>query len=392
MRVAHFGTFDVDNYGDLLFPHVAEWRLPDWSVVHVSPTGVATSFTDNRRSLGFEAADHEDFDYYLVGGGNIVNARPTTLAPYRDVARLAYAGLWLGAAERASESGRPFAFNGPSISRSRPGNLERRLLKDAVSSAGYAAFRDEVSLGLVAGTNAVLVPDTAFDIARMWPYSAASATPPTGSIAVHVNLRYVETIESTAAVLDQIVARTNGPVRIVPIGPCHGDVAAGQALAATMRTGARLEPVTTIRAMANAIAGSELYIGSSMHGFITALAYGRRAMLVLNDTPMHKFLGVLRFAGLPQEAISPSWEALLQAERLGFGLSDTARTNIYELLDRHWSSVMSAARGPGAEVSRLVKSWRQVVPLAQVESLARRGAGKLARSIAAPRASGQAQR
>ena len=36
MRIAHFGTFDVDNYGDLLFPHLAEWRLPDSSLASMS--------------------------------------------------------------------------------------------------------------------------------------------------------------------------------------------------------------------------------------------------------------------------------------------------------------------------------------------------------------------
>jgi hypothetical protein len=41
LRIAHFGTFDVEHYGDLLFPLILERRLSDIyeEFVHASPVG-----------------------------------------------------------------------------------------------------------------------------------------------------------------------------------------------------------------------------------------------------------------------------------------------------------------------------------------------------------------
>lgn len=379
MRIAHFGTFDVDNYGDLLFPHLAEWRLPETTLVNVSPTGATPAFSDSRPSISVATAREEDFDYFIVGGGNIVNFRVSSLTRYESIPRQAYASLWLGAAQQASEARRPLAFNGPSISQAQPGNLERRLLVGAVSGAAYAAFRDEESIKNVAAASAVLIPDTAFDLGRMWPLEDGRPPPPSGSIAVHLNERYIQSIQGTAGVLDSLARRFEGPLRLVPIGPCHGDPETAHRVAAAMSTPASVEPVTTLRAMASAIADSELYIGSSMHGFITALAYGRRAVLVLNESPMHKFLGVIRAAGLSPAAIATSWAALLATDTLGVSLSREARSDIYAALDRHWHCVREGAGKPGKEAARIVDRWRQMVPLARLESVAARATGKLAR-------------
>ena len=46
MKIAHFGTFDVDNYGDLLFPHIVEWRMPSVEWIHISPSRNVPKFSD----------------------------------------------------------------------------------------------------------------------------------------------------------------------------------------------------------------------------------------------------------------------------------------------------------------------------------------------------------
>ena len=73
-------------------------------------------------------------------------------------------------------------------------------------------------------------------------------------------------------------------------------------------------------------------------------------------------------------------------------LSAEARASIYASLDRHWDEVVQAANGPGGEISRLVENWRHMVPLAQLESIARRGARKVARSASSVRAPSRVQR
>src|SRR5262245_46019841 len=104
MKIAHFGTFDVPNYGDLLFPLIALRRLMDRlgaGLVCVSPVGGPPVFEDCLPSIGFDAfADSlEEFDGILIGGGNIVRTTPTVLSEYGSGSTpvTAYPDLWLGA-------------------------------------------------------------------------------------------------------------------------------------------------------------------------------------------------------------------------------------------------------------------------------------------------------
>lgn len=380
MRIAHFGTFDVDNYGDLLFPHLFEWRLPSAEVTHVSPTGGGTQFRDARPSINFAEARAIDVDAVVVGGGNIVNLGGTRLAQYEGISRIAYAGLWLGAADLAAGRGVPLAFNGPSISRAEPRMIERRLLRDVISGAAYAAFRDEESVRNAQLATASLVPDTAFDLARMWPLPEGNSEPPTGSIAVHVNRRYVSSIAATATVLDEMATNLGGQIRLIPIGPCHGDIETANALAGAMKAETRVEPVTTLRAMAHTIGSSELYIGSSMHGFITSLAYGRRAALVLNDKPMAKFLGVLESAGLSRTAIYTGWDDALRSWPVGASMSDDARAEIYRRLDGHWEQLRLGLSEHGS-APKAVGNWKLLTVVSQLEDLALRASRRLGSTI-----------
>ena len=56
MKLAHFGTFDVENYGDLLFPLLLERRLSGLCdrFVHVSPRGGPPPWNDCVETIGFD--------------------------------------------------------------------------------------------------------------------------------------------------------------------------------------------------------------------------------------------------------------------------------------------------------------------------------------------------
>src|SRR5215213_9324871 len=86
MRIAHFGTFDVENYGDLLFPLVLERRLSDLcdEFVHVSPVGGPPPWSDCVQTVGFNQFSQETsgVDGVVVGGGQIIRATPTPLEVY----------------------------------------------------------------------------------------------------------------------------------------------------------------------------------------------------------------------------------------------------------------------------------------------------------------------
>ena len=62
MKIAHFGTFDVDNYGDLLFPHIVEWRLPTSFFIHISPTNNRLKFSDASETMVMNDSMDISFD------------------------------------------------------------------------------------------------------------------------------------------------------------------------------------------------------------------------------------------------------------------------------------------------------------------------------------------
>ena len=37
LKIAHFGAFNHDSFGDLIFPYIAENYLKDFELVHVAP-------------------------------------------------------------------------------------------------------------------------------------------------------------------------------------------------------------------------------------------------------------------------------------------------------------------------------------------------------------------
>ena len=56
LKLAYFGTFDVENYGDLLFPLILERKLADFcdEFIHVSPVGGQPLWQDCVRTVNFD--------------------------------------------------------------------------------------------------------------------------------------------------------------------------------------------------------------------------------------------------------------------------------------------------------------------------------------------------
>lgn len=370
MRIAHFGTFDVDNYGDLLFPHIVQWRCSNAELTHVSPLGVPTRFSDSLPTVSVEHANEMNFDAVMVGGGNIVHLERTTLPAYREVAGTAYPSLWLGAAVMAARKKLPLVFNGPGMGTSGFRLLKKRLAGAALGSAGYLAFRESHSSEIAArisrhGT-AVTIPDTAFDLVRMWPAGQGHTQDDQHYFVVHVNSRYQESVETTARSLDLISSRLRIPARLVPIGPCHGDIELADGVSASMNADHTVDPAMSIQGMARVISGASLYVGSSMHGFITALVYGVPALLVLNEDPMPKFSAVCETAGLSPPPICEGWRSVPGHIEDAVHLPVERLERIHRQLDRHWEVMLETiCSGEPCLLPGWVFPWRGLVTLSR---------------------------
>jgi hypothetical protein len=318
------GTFDVANYGDLLFPHLLSFGLRP--VAHrltaVSPRGGSPGWIDAVEALPVVRARALAAALHVVGGGNIIHDGDTPLAEYRDISggsARAYASLWRGAAAQAAREGALLAWNAPGV----PQKLTEAA--EALSGCDLLAVRDESSAAHLGPEAApVVVPDTALDLARMWPAhtlapAAAEAfarhglARPARWVALHANARYLD--GDAAAMAGHLVAVARGldavPV-LLALGPCQGDDALARAMGAHLPPGSLvLDRPAGLREMAGLIAHAEGYAGSSLHGLITALSYGRPGLVVAGGA-LAKFAGFLAHVGMPERHLA-AWPAAVQA-------------------------------------------------------------------------------
>jgi polysaccharide pyruvyl transferase WcaK-like protein/tetratricopeptide (TPR) repeat protein len=355
-RLAIFGTFDVENYGDLLFPLIAGQRLGHLGVevVAVSPTARATRYRDAVLPLSYPefVRDIDSFDGVLIGGGNIVHTKDFGLPDY---AATAYAELWIGATAQAVRQGLPVLWNAPGVLQQGAGRQAPEWLQRTVEAADHFVVRDSDSaerLESWSGLRPGVVPDTALDLARLWPPAVmkdrfsdirASLGIADGVrvVALHVKARSLQGVDipTYAKSLANVLRRAGAVAVLVALGRCHGD----HALAEEIQ---RLVPDCTysiadtdhLRDMAATIAGSDAYIGSSLHGHITAAAYGVAARLVA--VPMlHKFMGQARQMNRAQDVVE-NWAAALDALPDLLALApQSLPANIAAQLDDHWQEV-----------------------------------------------------
>ena len=365
MRIAQLGTFDVENYGDLLFVPVLRKRLEalDAEFIAVSPAGHSGVWSDCAPCEPFsECARSErslDLDAVVVGGGNLIHTGGTPLPAYDQggvTPLVAYADLWLGATEFALERSIPLIWNAPGV----PGPFSSELLplvSRALERVDYLNVRDRASAEFLSAAfdgEIHVVPDTAIDVATLWSrteieeaYTASYAERGRSvrgpSAVFHLNSRYLdESTPAIAARLDRICSRLDVTPILLAIGPCHGDGELASRVGRAMKTDPLvIDKPRSLREVAAVIANAHVYLGSSLHGVITACAFGVRAINVASRR-LPKFAGFLEQFGL-EEWLTESWkEADAAVDRLVRTADEpweSIRERAEPLLDAHWQIV-----------------------------------------------------
>lgn len=380
MRIAHFGTFDVENYGDLLFPLVLERRLSDVceGFVHVSPAGGPPVWGDCVPTVDFDEFLREApyVEGVVIGGGQILRASPTPLGVYDrgGVSHfVAYPSLWLGAAYVAARDNLPLCWNTPGV----PAPFDptaAQFMRWTESVTDYASVRDEASRRLLRGAGVEweieVVPDTAIEVSRLWTegeiseayeeaFASRGRSVPERTLAFHVNVRLAsEGAQAVAVRIDRICEKLDAVAVLIAIGPSHGDVETQRLVAQEMTSDPLLvDQPHSLREVASCIARSELYVGSSLHGMITACSFGRRCMLI-SSREDHKYAGFMSHLGLSSWVVR-SWS---HAERrideilaAPAGAWEGALETVGPALDKHWEAIRGALapRRDGAQEGTL---------------------------------------
>jgi polysaccharide pyruvyl transferase WcaK-like protein len=368
-RVFVTGTFDVANYGDLLFPLIARERLAreGIEIIPVSPSGTVAKFSDALAcvSTAEMLSGETDVDGIVVGGGHIIHTNDMSLIEEYaagGLGRTAAPGLWLGAALAAAARDVPCVWNAPGIPH--PFAQPRRELIDAALGAcDYLSVRDTASvelLGAPPGLAMQIVPDTAAEIAQLWPRETLGETfhallqrkgadPQAQYLALHVRNRAVAGtgVKAVARLVDDFCrVRRLRPI-LAAIGPSLGDGATARDVAAALETPhVLLDAPGSLAEIAAAIAHSRLYVGASLHGYITAASYGVPGMLLARPS-YRKYQGFLDHTGRGGD-LARDWAGAFDggARRADEKPAALIPPSVFASLDVHWRRLADALAAP----------------------------------------------
>lgn len=370
--ISQLGTFDVENYGDLLYPlvfrHVVREREAGLDVRAYSPLPgrapqCAGFVTRPVREL-FEAGPEAE-SRLVVGGGDILRTDAEVVAAHYGRAyrgRPGRAARSLGAAgsvgylllkglpaPRAADfrarqfrrrwMGYPAA--GPFIidpGRLRAGGAvcylscgvphdfapaERAEVARAFERARFVYLRDEQSAeklrrcGVRRETH--VAPDLVVALSELFDRAEQAArgrallaklgVSPGSPVVCFQSQPYPGfSVEEIARQLERYRRPAGAEVVLLPLGFCHGDQDFIRLVAAASGGAFKYVDAYSVFDAVSVIAASELFVGTSLHGNITAFSFGIPHLL--GPLPVDKAEGFLRAASLPPSLKLGSWAGL----------------------------------------------------------------------------------
>jgi lipopolysaccharide transport system ATP-binding protein len=372
LQIGICGTFDVQNYGDLLFPLIAEAELSRrLGRVKLHPFSYSSKAPPDWpyavRSLVDLPAEIGGLDGLVIGGGHLIRFDKDVAPGYGPPSPAIHhpTGYWLTPALIALQHGLPLAWNAPGVHGGIPAWAEP-LMQVALGRSGYASVRDEPSrqaLSRFAPTSGIaVVPDTAFGIGQLLDVDRPSPDMVRLRESVGLRDRYV-VVQATRGleafarlVRDHPECFEGRQLVVVPIGPVLGDDIAllGDDLPGSIRLPSWPSPLL----LAELIGHSSAVVGVSLHMAITALAMGVPVFRPAGVEEGGKYAVLSDFDTVEQfareTAIDPQWFAA----RIGRTAPAPAVRTAVARLSNHWDALaLALGTGDGKPATLEALGW-----------------------------------
>lgn len=350
-----YGTFDVDNFGDLLLPLIAQHKLGHHHrVVPVSPEGMKTQYQDAISPTSIEINGKPSI--ILVGGGNIITRELKELAEYPswkfdfDTAALS---IWLGPLFQALRLNVPLVWNAP-------GCLEpteiKGPLRNSVNRWIKEASTRPVQLRDISSARKFselydgpiqITPDTGFSVIDAYPIVTLSKrlddvrdkySFSKNYIACQIKHEYVDiSCERIANILDGIAQHHDMELVLLPLGLCHGDLKVANEVSKYLTTTHTIiDHDFMIIDTLSIISHAYLMISSSYHASIVASVYETPLKLIAPKI-LDKFDDLQTMLGIERVE---SWSAL--TGNINLAKSKNVFQKAYEQrnkLVKHWEEI-----------------------------------------------------
>jgi polysaccharide pyruvyl transferase WcaK-like protein len=415
-RVLITGMFDMANYGDLMFPLIAQQRLAaaGVEVVAVAPRGGPPPLPGALPALGLAEMFETErrVDAVMIGGGYIVHTFPFTFIEDYDAGAVTDwggAGLWLGATLAGALRDVPVVWNAPGV----PFPLrasQAETVAAALRAADAVSLRDRGSADLIGAPTDVeiaIVPDTVADLPRLWPrrqleasFSALIArkggTAEDRHVTIHLRRRSVAGVPlaEIAAEIDRFAAATTLVPILLAVGESHDDPTLARSISALITTRhLLLDDPLDLREITAALAFASLYVGASLHGYVASAAYGVPAVLLARPS-YRKFGGFLEHTGRATD-LARDWPGAFSRALARLGEPGVVfPASLHERLDAHWQRIATIVATGGvksdARSALVAEARRRAGPDADAAALVRAlAAGPVPGGVDGPAAASQ---
>ena len=330
-RVAMCGTFDIKNYGDLLFPLVLRHELTAVETELFSyHAKTPASWPYAVSSITSLASRIHTFDAVVIGGGHLIRFDKEIAAGYVPPSKDFHhpTSYWLLPAMLAQAAGIPVIWSAVGASPDLP-EWGRDLLRETLPASAYISVRDVSSQrqlqALADHAEVRLVPDTGFGIARLLGTPARAVKEP------YVLLQSTPHLTPQFESIKRLLAGRN--VVLMPISPGLAD----QRHSLPNLGGINVEwhDWSDPLAAAALIANADAVFGVSLHLSITAMAYGVPVIRPF-ENPLAKYRELHNAEGIHQ-----------LESYTGSSLPPTYAPMVHtEALRAHWDTIAAIIRRP----------------------------------------------
>ncbi|MDB5980178.1 MAG: tagH [Pseudomonas sp.] len=375
-QIAIFGTFDVANYGDLLFPIIAEAELTR----RLGPVKL------HRFSYHAKSASHWPYevtsltelahvagklDAVLIGGGFIVRFDKFVARDYAPPTADIHhpTGYWLTPGLIALQHGIPLIWNAPGMHCNDVPGWAAPLLKLTLEQSPHIRVRDALSQATLASLSDTaqieVLPDTAFGLPRLIDDGQPSA-------------QFLDLCETAGLTGQYLVVhaiaggdsflrlwRTHAQLfpelqlLLLPIGPVLGDHESilGDDLPRSVRLPIWPHPLL----LAELIAHSQGVVGHSYHLAITALSFGVPVFCTA-DLTAGKYTSLPAYQRIFQLYWHVDIDPLWFRSQLGKQSTSAATRQALVELDAHWDRIAEITRQGRRATSPALNRFWQTLP------------------------------
>lgn len=300
-NIAICGTFNVDNYGDVMFPEIFKRAMKkrglDFELFLISP-GETTTDTLCPNTKVYSVSELENIhksnaiDAIVIGGGALIhyNKIPVQLPNSNKFTEYNIYDSWYTPIEFAVRNNIKVLFNLPQVPYDFPSEL-KEVTKFSFKGAEYISLRDNVSAEKLAAVfendcpEIAVYPDTVCSIQNMISKSELLELKKNvlpfddDYVVLHFNAQKQQSEDEKLFEIINKLQSEGYKIVLLPLGYTHNDDAVLSEFNEKYNNVAHIiDKKLNIFEMTAILSDCSIYIGSSFHGAITTISYGHVAI------------------------------------------------------------------------------------------------------------------